>query len=123
MKRTASVGAALAAAVLTSCGGGSAAPPSAAALGQKLECLSTPEISQQTELFARETAACDFSMPDQSSQYAIITTFANSDAQANYAKAVDSLGGIRVNGKLWTVAFDGEAAGATAQQRLGGTLK
>jgi hypothetical protein len=122
MRLIAIVGAALTAAALTSCRG-SAAPPSVAALGQKLECLSTPEISQQTELFARETAACDFSMPDQSSQHAIITTFANPDAQANYAKAVDSLGGIRVNGKLWTVAFDGEVAGAAAQERLGGVLK
>jgi hypothetical protein len=59
----------------------------------------------------------------QSSQRAIITAFADSDAQANYAKAVDSLGGTRVNGKLWTVAFDGQVAGAAAQKRLGGTLK
>jgi len=122
MKLAAIAGAALTVAALTSCGG-STTPPSVVALGQKLECFSTPEISQHTELFARETAACDFSMPDQSSQHAIITTFANPDAQANYAKAVDSLGGIRVNGKLWTVALDGQIAGAAAQQRLGGVLQ
>jgi hypothetical protein len=122
MRLTTIVGVALTAAALTSCGG-STTPPSAAALGQKLECLSTPEISRQTEMFARETATCDFLMPDQSSQHAIITTFANPDGQSNYAKAVDSLGGIRVNGTLWTVAFDGEVAGAVAQQRLGGVLK
>jgi hypothetical protein len=122
MRLTAIVGAALTVATLTSCGGPTT-PPSAATLGQKLECLSTPEISQQTELFARETAACDFSMPDQSSQHAIITTFANPDGQSNYAKAVYSLGGTRVNGKLWTIAFDGQVAGAVAQQRLGGVLQ
>jgi hypothetical protein len=122
MKRTAVVGVVIAAATLTACGG-STTPPSIATLGQQLDCLSTPEVSQPTEMFARETATCDFSMPDQSSQRAIITTFADSDAQANYAKAVDSLGGTRVNGKLWTVAFDGQVAGAAAQKRLGGTLK
>jgi len=122
MKRTAIIGAVIAAATLTACGG-SATPPSVATLGQKLECLSTPEVSQQTEMFALVTATCDFSMPDQSSQHAIITTFVNSDGQANYAKAVDSLGGTRVNGRLWTVAFDGQVAGAAAQKRLGGTLR
>jgi|GEM_PF-3673259 len=122
MERTAIVGVALTAAALTSCGG-SATPPSVAALGQKLDCFSTPEISQPTEMFARETATCDFQMDDQSSQKAIITTFGSSDAQANYTKAAAAAGGVRVDGKLWTVALDGQVAGATAQKRLGGTLK
>jgi len=74
-------------------------------------------------MFARETATCDFQMDDQSSQKAIITTFGSSDAQANYTKAAAAAGGVRVDGKLWTVALDGQVAGATAQKRLGGTLK
>jgi hypothetical protein len=86
MKRTAIVGAAIAAAALTGCGG-SAAPPSVAALGQKLDCLSTPEISPPpNELFTRETATCDFSMPDQSSQKATLYTFATAETQANWTK-------------------------------------
>jgi hypothetical protein len=116
------IGAGLTAATLLTACGGSITPPSAAALGQKLDCFSAPEI-YTTEMFARETAACNFQMDDQSSQHAIITTFGNADDQANYAKAVDSLGGTRVNGKLWTIALDGQVAGAAAQNRLGGVLK
>jgi hypothetical protein len=111
-----------AAALLTACAG-SAAPPSVTALGQKLGCFSTPEVLQQTELFARETATCGFQMDDQSSQHAVITTFATPDAQTNYTKIASQYGGVRVDGKLWTVGLDGQVAGATAQKRLGGVLK
>jgi hypothetical protein len=124
MERTAIVGAVIAAATLTACGG-SATPPSVATLGQRLECLSTPEISPPpNELFTRETATCNFSMPDQSSQHATLYTFATAETQANWTKMADSFGGgARVDGKLWTVALDGQVAGAVARERLGGTLR
>jgi hypothetical protein len=122
MKHTAIVSAAITAAALTACGG-STTPPSATALGQKLGCFSAPVALPQTEMFARETATCNFQMDDQSSQHAVVTTFATADAQTNYAKIADGFGGVRVDGKLWTVALDGQVAGATAQKRLGGVLK
>jgi hypothetical protein len=115
-------GALAAAALLTACAG-SATPPSVADLGQKLGCFSAPVISQPTEMFARETATCNFQMDDQSSQHAVVTTFATPDAQTNYTKIASQYGGVRVDGKLWTVALDGQVAGATAQKRLGGVLK
>jgi hypothetical protein len=108
---------------LTACGGATA-PPSVAALGQKLGCFSAPVVSPPpNELFTRETATCDFSMPDQSSQSATLYTFATAEAQANWTKMANAYGGVRVDGKLWTVALDGQVAGATAQKRLGGVLK
>jgi hypothetical protein len=123
MKRTAIVGAALAAAALTACGGATT-PPSVAALGQKLGCFSAPVVSPPpNELFTRETATCDFQMPDQSSQSATLYTFATAEAQANWTKMASQFGGVRVDGTLWTAALDGQVAGATAQKRLGGVLK
>jgi hypothetical protein len=111
-----------AAALLTACGG-SATPPSVAALGQKLGCFSAPVTSQPTEMFAREDADCNFQMDDQSSQRATLYTFATAEAQANWTKMANAYGGVRVDGKLWTVTLDGQVAGATAQKRLGGVLK
>lgn len=121
MKRTVLV-AALATATLTACEG-TATPPSVAALGQKLGCFSAPVTSQPTELFAREDADCDFQMDDQSSQRATLYTFATAEAQANWTKMASQFGGVRVDGKLWTVTLGGQVAGATAQKRLGGVLK